>query len=232
LVENYPDLAENKLVDLDHFKEFTITRQLLKQRGFTLVEAMVTAAILGGLALVLSQLSKQQSEQTVASAISNDTSMLKTQIQSYLMAPSHCNANFYGVTATASTSPYQPTNGINTCGSTTDSCRGSSAVVQGTIKKFTDDATVNTNWATAPGSKRVRVSGVDLWADRLVIPSGSTAIVSTGYMKVTLQAKLMKATPTYPTGVKVDSLLFKTPVVWDGTKVSGCPKSWNSTVPY
>jgi prepilin-type N-terminal cleavage/methylation domain-containing protein len=232
LVENYPDLAENKLVDLDHFKEFTITRQLLKQRGFTLVEAMVTAAILGGLALVLSQLTKQQGEQTVASNISNDTSMIKTQIQSYLMAPSHCNANFYGVSATSSTSPYQPAEGINTCGSTTDSCRGSAAVLKGTIKKFTDDATAVANWATAPGSKRVRVSGVDLWADKLVIPSGSTAIVSTGYMKVTLQSKLYKPTGATPTGVKVDTLLFKSPVVWDGTKVSGCPKSWNSTVPY
>ena len=193
---------------------------------------MVTAAILGGLALVLSQLSKQQGEQNVTSAISNDTSMIKTQIQSYLMAPSHCNANFYGVTAIASTSPYQPAEGINTCGSNTDSCRGSAAVMKGTVKKFTDDTTVSTNWATAPGAKRVRVSGVDLWADKLVIPSGSTAIVSTGYMKVTLQSKLMKPTGAYPTGVKVDTLLFKTPVVWNGTQVTGCPKSWNSTVPY
>jgi prepilin-type N-terminal cleavage/methylation domain-containing protein len=205
---------------------------LLKQRGFTLVEAMVTAAILGGLALVLSQLSKQQGEQTVASGISNDTSMIKTQIQSYLMAPSHCNANFYGVSAINSTSPYQPAAGINTCGSTTDSCRGSAAVVTGTIKKFTDDATVSANWATAPGNKRVRVSGVDLWVDKLVIPAGSSAIVSTGYMKVTLQSKLFKPTGANPTGVKVDSLLFKTPVVWNGTMITGCPKSWNSTVPY
>jgi prepilin-type N-terminal cleavage/methylation domain-containing protein len=232
LVENYVDLAENRLTEGVYFKELTINRHLLKQRGFTLVEAMVTAAILGGLALVLVQLSKQQTEQTVASNISNDMSMMKTQIQSYLLAPSHCNANFYGVTQTSSAAPYQPAEGINTCGSTTDSCRGSAAVQKGTIKKYTDDATQTNNWATTPGSKRVRVSGVDLWVDRLVIPSGSTAIVSTGYMKVTFQSKLYKPNSTWSNGVKVDSALYKTPVIWNGSQVTGCPKSWNSTVPY
>ena len=192
---------------------------------------MVTAAILGGLALVLMQLSKQQTEQTVASNISNDMAQLKTQIQSYLLAPSHCNANFYNVTNTSSGSPYQPAGGIATCGplgtASTDSCLGTSAVVPNTIKKSntTDD------WSQATGTKRVRVTGVDLWVDNLVPPSG-TSVVSTGYMKVTFQSKLFKPNPTYPSGVKTDQVLYKTPVVWNGSRVTGCPKSWNSTVIY
>ena len=60
-------------------------------------------------------------------------------------------------------------------------------------------------------------------------------------MKVWFQSKLYKpingnasSDPTFGNNknVKVDSIIFKTPVIWNGSTVVGCPKSWNSTLPY
>ena len=72
-----------------------ILKYIRNNKGFTLVEVMIAAAAMGGLAVVLVQMAKTQSQQSAKSKISLDLAQMKSEIQTYFSNPAHCNANFY-----------------------------------------------------------------------------------------------------------------------------------------
>jgi hypothetical protein len=179
---------------------------------------MVAAAMLGGIALVMLQLSKSQNTQTVQSKISLDLAQLKTDIQSYLSNPAHCNVNFKGLTSAGITpvAIYACTEAnLNNC-----QTRGPGANIAARIP-------VTNGAVWTPPYERVRVSAVTIAIASATPTAPSTAVITTATLNVTIQTKDMTGVKTLP-----QVLGFTAPVVFNGTIVTGCPKNLNSTIPF
>ena len=198
-----------------------VVRFLKTNRGFTLVEVMISALVMGGLGLVMMEITKQQSTQGVDYQITADVAQMKTEIQTYLTSPAHCNANFWGKGPGASVPA--PT-AVFRCTSTVSlDCHvppGTGASVSQIPK-----ATGSTWTGTGSISNRVRISNLVATVTPLAIPSGVTKVLTIATLAVTFDKKYLK-------GIKQETFTYSTPVVWDGGTVQGCPRTWNSTTPY
>jgi hypothetical protein len=179
---------------------------------------MVAAGILGGLALVMMQLSKSQNQQSVRSKVYLDLTQLKTEIQTYMTGPAHCNANFYNKTVGAN---FNPT-AVYSCATTlTTNCGSSGGIANAKIPVFASGSA----WA-APFD-RVRVTGLVAYINPLTPIAPATKIISSASLKVSFQTKDMAGAKT------MADFTYNTPVVLSNTgQILGCPKSLNSTVPY
>lgn len=185
---------------------------------------MIAAAMMGGLALVMMQIMKSQTNTSVQSGIDADVSQLKSELQAILNNPANCNANFYGkIPPLADVALAQ----INQCDTfVAGACKPGAPVA---LTKFTPDASAT--WSANSYSKRVRIKSMTLSITNTVAPGGAAPLVLTNAtIKVTIQKRLLNNTivdlPERP-------FEFNTIVVKDNTPVVvGCPKSWNSTVVY
>ncbi|MBY0414955.1 MAG: hypothetical protein K2Q18_12365 [Bdellovibrionales bacterium] len=183
-------------------------------KGLSLVEIMVAVAALGGLSVVMLQITKDQAGQTVKSKVVADIAQFKSQLQSTLLSPAHCQANFFGKT-TATTSLTE----ISECSiTTTGACRGT-GVANSKFPVYT------TNWTQTNTkiSDRVRISAIGV-----AIQGVTATAVSTAKLTITLQTKPEAGKNT----VKNETVQVAVPVIMTGNNVIGCPLSWNTTNVY
>ena len=190
-----------------------LAKFLKTNKGFTLVEVMIASAVMGGLGLVMMEITKQQSTQGVEYQITADVAQMKADVQSILSNPANCNANFFQKVGGTSTPV-----AIYKCSSfASGGCSGSGAPV----------AYINVNnasWTnTGSMSSRVRLSALSMYVQGMQASGANRLTFAT--LTATFQKKTMKTT-------KSENFTFSIPVIYDGTKVVGCPKSWNSTVPF
>jgi prepilin-type N-terminal cleavage/methylation domain-containing protein len=185
----------------------------LNNKGFTLPEVLIAAAIMGGIALVSTQLMQDQANQVIKSKLTSDLAQFRTEVQTLLQNPSHCQANFYNRTAGTS----NPTS-ITTCSITTaGACRGSGAA----NSKFPVHTAswLQTNTRI---SERLRVSALSL-----TIPSVTGVAIGNADLTITVQSR-----PNMTAAVKTETVFISVPVIISGSTVIGCPRSFNSTIAY
>lgn len=197
-------------------KVIKILRSHKNREGFSLPEVMIAVAILGGIALVMMQMTKEQTKQQVQSRIDADLAQAKQEIASLMANPAHCNANFYNKTGTSS--PVA----IYTCSTTNAaSCRGGGGVLVSKFPKLT-----GATWTGGGVSDhhRVRVSNITLTIADLNPAPPATLVITTASLQVQFQTKNLTTTRFEK------PITFSTPVVYNGSIVVGCPKTWNSTV--
>ncbi len=187
--------------------------RLLGKGGFTLPEVLIAAAMLGGIALVMTQLMKDQANQTVKSKLTSDLAQFRTEVQTLLQNPSHCQANFYNKTAGTSA----PTS-ITLCNTTVaGACRGVGAATTRFPVYTTDWNPTNTRV-----SDRLRVSALSL-----TVPSVTGVSIGNADLRITVQSR-----PDLNSVVKSESVFISVPVIINGSTVIGCPRSFGSTIPY
>jgi prepilin-type N-terminal cleavage/methylation domain-containing protein len=95
--------------------------KIFSNKGFTLVEVMITAAILGGLGLVMMNLTKQSAKSSSKLQFDTDATLTTNEVNAMLSDPVKCLATF-GVTGTPTnidskyyikSDPSAPTNGYS-----------------------------------------------------------------------------------------------------------------------
>lgn len=185
-------------------------------KGFTLPEVLIAALIMGGIAVGLAFLMKQQTQQTVKSKTDADIIQLRSEILSTLTSPNGCNANFYGFGP-------GPTAVLNfkVCGvAAVGSCR------PGGTNKI---PVVTTSWSptTTKISDRVRITALSITVQSATPAGAIPAVLTTGTLTATVESRGSIATGA-PS--KTENLIFQVPVVFNGATVTGCPKSWNTTL--
>ena len=176
---------------------------------------MIAVAIMGGLTLVVMEMMKQQSKQTVSSRISGDLSQMKSEIQAYLTSPTSCDANFYGATATSDAPA-----AVYKCTS------GACLATPGTGSSVARYQSTSTTWYG--DSSRVRINAIQ----RSVVSSTATAthpILTTATLKVSFQSLQLNIAAGGSTVKQENDATYVVPVVWNGTKVIGCPQTIGST---
>ena len=193
-----------------------------KNKGFTLVEVLVASSILGIIALAMMQITKQQTDQQVQSKISSELTQMKTEIQTYLTSPAHCNANFYGKTSAASTPA-----AIYKC---TVFTAGACHVTPGTGSSVAQLSVDNAAAWTSPN--RVRIFSLAMSVTSLTPTAPATQILTIGSITVVFESRTSKLKPDNTYILTRETFTFKAPVVFNGTSVTGCPQSWNSTSPF
>lgn len=184
-------------------------------KGFTLVEVMIAALMLGGIAVGVMFLAKQQTDTSLKSQSESDINQFKSEMLSLLSSPNHCNANFANLTTTSPA----PT-GIKTCNvAGTSNCKDGT----GTADKI---PVYTTDWDKTKTKISMRTRLSSLSRSFVVSQPKAPAVVmlTTG----TLTARLEYRDSSKGT-LKTKDVTITVPVITDGTKVTGCPKSWNST---
>lgn len=189
-----------------------MTYRFLGERGFTLPEVLIASAMLGGIALVMTQLMKDQATQTVKTKLTSDLAQFRTEVQTLLQNPSHCQANFFNKTGTSA-----PTS-ITLCNTTTaGACRTTGSPTSRFPVHTADWVPANTRI-----SDRLRVSALSL-----TVPTVTGVAIGNADLTVTVQSK-----PNLNTVVKSETVFVSVPVIMNGATVIGCPRSFNSTIPY
>lgn len=172
---------------------------------------------MGGIAVALMFLTKQQTHQSIKSKNDADLAMAKSEIIGLLNTPSHCNANFKNLSTAAASA----VTNLYTC--TSGAC---TATTGARVSKF---AAIPTGW---PGTAQVLAGQI---SERVKIASitrtmtGSTA-GSNAVNLATLEIKFVLKSITGPETNQV--IKFPVAIITNGTTVQGCPKSTNSTQPY
>lgn len=192
-------------------------KMLRTNKGFTLVEVMIAAAILGVISLALMGLMKMQTGSQIDAKNVSDLSAMKNEIQSVLTTPQHCNANFYGKASGTDV----PVTYIYKCNvSNAGACR--------TASNSSVWLTANsTSWPTT-NPTRIRINNIKMTVNAI---STTTAALTTASLTVQYDIKTSGKVGTSPI-IKSETTTYSVPVIYNGTTVTGCPKSWNSTVPY
>ena len=188
---------------------------------------------MGGLAVVLLQITKDQTKTQVIGEIDGALVQAQNDILGIVSNPAHCNANFVNKTADG-TNRALTSDRIATCNTVlTGACNGIGAVA---TDKYIPLHTSDWNASNTKISNRVRISALTYSA-----PSTTAMVVGTGQnqgygtiqnlsLNVTFQIKELPRN-----GVEFTRTVTKTfsvPVIVNGTVIKGCPKSANSTVPY
>ncbi len=211
-------------IELSIFKEVVINTKkslfsfLKNNLGFSLPEVLIASLILGGVAVGLMSLMRQQTDQSVDAKIQADLAQAKAEIIAAITTPSHCNANFYDKTITGFTM------------SDIKNCNGSACGTGGgtTVSKIPTVA--------ATGSPEVW-TGTGI-SDRVKLVSIAPTVVATNAVdpaKALTSVHLDLVFRYKPTGNKAPknvNMRLTTVVVANTVKIVGCPKSWNSTVVY
>ncbi len=207
-------------------------KSLKNNKGFTLVEIMVAAGILGGLAIVMFQISKDQAGTMLKSKVNTDVGQFKSEVIQLFGVPTNCNANV----ATLNVGTNTPITAINVCAIRASAgCMAATAGSRAVRFPVYTPATGTEVWPQTSTriSDRVRVKSIS------AVLTGATGVaLSTAKFTITLETK--PALPrTTNAGTSAQVVVLKdeivevnVPVVMSGSTVLGCPKSWNSTVPY
>ena len=183
---------------------------------------MIAAAAMGGLAVVLVQMAKTQSQQSAKSKISLDLAQMKSEIQTYFSNPAHCNANFYRKSQGALTITQ-----IKKCSST--SAAGSCGSVAGPTSQSVYTASSATPWT---GPDRVRINSMTGSISSVTTPTAPAVVIASATVTVKFDTKELQI-GNAQTIKSNEQITYNVPVLIDSVgTVSGCPKNMNSTVPY
>lgn len=192
---------------------------LKNSRGFSLAEVMIASLILGGIAVAMMALMRQQSNSSIEGKVQADLAQAKAEIISLLTVPSHCNANFYNRTISGFTMT-----SIRSCTSGTCSTTGSGAIKIPTVS----DAGSPESWTGTGISDRVKLVSITPTIAPVTIVAPATRALTTVTLDLVFRHK--------QTGTRnpksLPAMKLNTVVVSDGTTILGCPKTWNSTVVY
>ena len=188
---------------------------------------------MGGLAVVMLQITKDQTKTQVSGDIDGAMVQAQTEILSIISNPAHCNANFVNKIADG-TSRALTSDRIATCSTVlVNACNGAGSV---STDKYIPLHTSDWKIENTKISSRVRISALTYSA-----PSTTAMVVGTGpgqgygtiqnlSLNVTFQIKDLPRIGVETT--RTVSKIFSVPVIVNGTVIKGCPKSANSTVPY
>ncbi|MBC7712360.1 MAG: prepilin-type N-terminal cleavage/methylation domain-containing protein [Rhizobacter sp.] len=200
--------------------------QLFKSnKGFTLVEILIAVGLMSGIALVMMQITKDQANQMVKNQVFGDIASFKTEVSSIFTNPAHCNANFIGLTAGTSHPAI-----LKSCDTTipNNTCF---LIANTRINRF---PVVTAAWgqSTTKIADKIRMKDV-----KFVISPTTASVTALSSVAVEIDLESKPALPVYVGGVptyqiKQDVITFTVPVVMNGSNVLGCPKTWNSTVPF
>lgn len=214
VLARYQALSHNVIKVEGQMKPF-----LINSRGFTLAEVMVAVAVMGVVTLGIISLTKMQSTQEVKSKVSNDLAQIRSQVAGLLANPAHCNANFYNVTSAS----VSVTN-IYKCSTTVaGGCRNT-----GTPASEYPVVVTPTTWgfSNTKISDRIKISALTRKVDHIAPPAGVPVVITTGTLIATFLIKISESV------IKTETLTFVAPVIYNGTVVTGCPRSWSSTIVY
>lgn len=181
-------------------------RILRSNSGVGLVEVLVAAAIVGGGVLLVMHLAGENKKGVTKFAIEKDIAVTSGEIFSILIDPPSCNANFYGLTTGTGTLP-----GIYKCGSGNCRLTGSKSLA----------FPVSTSWNETMNKVgfNARIGSIAYSVNRMNGISFSTLFLDITY------AKNLQPQRNY-------AERFAVQVVVDNDLIIGCPKAWNSTIPY
>ena len=189
---------------------------------------MIAALIVGGIGVALMQLTKQQTQTTVSSRISADIAQAKAEILTMLTSPANCNANFYG----ASAGNNVPLTTLYTCNTaTTPYCLTSPS-------RKTKYAVISSGLWQPPSSTvfsisdRVRISAMERTIVSVTPQAPSIVALTTASIKVTFSSKPLQKNPDLTDKIVTETMTFSTAVLFNGSTVTGCPRSLNSTIVY
>jgi Tfp pilus assembly protein PilV len=176
--------------------------------GMSLVEVLLAASIVGGGALLVMNLAGENRKVTTQSEADKEISQASGEIFSLLMDPANCNANFFGLTTgTGSITAISKCVGGN--------CRSPGSGVKTTVFP------VSASWMSSQNmiGNNVRISSITYRVNRMIGIRHSTLFLDVVFNKNTKPSTTM-------------TKRYGALVVVDGTAILGCPKSWNSTIPY
>lgn len=189
-------------------------------RGFSLPEVLIAAGILGGVAVGMMALMKQQTDQSIEGKVQADLAQAKAEIIAAITTPANCNANFYSKTISGFTM-----SDIKTCNGSACGSGGGTGV--------TKIATVSTSgspevWTGTGISERVKLVSITPTIAPVTLVSPATRALTTVTLDLVFRHKQTGNRPPK----NLPSMKFTTVVVANTTTILGCPKSWNSTVVY
>lgn len=220
------------------------------------MEVLIAAAIMGGVAVVLLQIMKDQAKSKAKSDIELAIGQAQTEIVNLINTPAHCNANFATLATIApppaplpNPLPSLPTispavaPALKTClnPNVSGACR-TGATGATTVSKF---PVYHTSWGAnqwEPSmtkiSGRVRITSLryEVYTGPTMTPPPATG-TGTGYgslqnLKLHVTYEINNENLKEIATTRSITKVYNTSVIVNGSSVVGCPRSINSTVPY
>lgn len=190
-----------------------------------MVEVLIAAGILGGLGVVMFQITKDQASQSVRSKVVADVAQFKSQLQAMLLSPVHCNANF----ATRATGTAAATS-FYKCNTTVRGplvCK--TAIGSGSTAIYPVFAAASTDWDATHTqiTDRIRVRAINITINSVVAIG-----ISNAQVVVQLDTRPDVSKNSAVPLIKTETLKIDVPVVMNAGTVIGCPMTWNTTVVY
>lgn len=210
------------------------------QKGFTLPEVLIAAGIMGGIAVALTFLMKQQADQSNRSNQDSALALAKSEILAMMANPANCNANLKSVAVSATKTPVTS---LKTCAVASGNERCANALAPtDVIEKYpaTDQAA---SWeGTGILDKRLKITKIERTVAPVSIPSCPNPPcfgLTTANLHITFTRRNVVQNFAGVTEEKFQPIQpeFVVPAVVvvssaASTVVAGCPKSWNSTELY
>lgn len=192
---------------------------------------MIAALIMGGVGIALMQLGKQQSKTTVRSKINSDLAQAKSEILNLLTSPANCNANFYGLSA--GTSSFTEIYACNS--SPTQFCLNTGATNKTVKFKVISDGSwpVPNPPTTVTISSKVKITSLSRTITAVnTYPPYAPNALTTARVDVEFTSMPMEDRTAATDKLIVEKMTFNSSVIYNGSTVIGCPRSWNSTTVY
>lgn len=217
-------------------------KQVFKnQKGFTLPEVLIAAGIMGGIAVALTVLMKQQADQSTRSNQDSALALAKSEIIAMLANPANCNANLKSATISATKTPVTS---LKTCASSASNPRCSTALAPADVIEKYPATAASASWTnTGVLDNRLKVTKIE----RSIVPvtvSGTCPTppcrgLTTANFHITFTRRNLVQNSAGTTSeqfqeIKPEFVVPAIVVVSSAapTVVAGCPKSWNSTELY
>ena len=201
---------------------------------------LIAAGIMGGLAVAVMFLMKQQGALSTKSKIDSDLAQVKSEISSLLINPAHCNANFKSLSVPSSNIAKAS---ILTCNMASGNARCSNVVAGTTTAKFVAVAetggspALDTNWPAGSlinPNLKISYIKVSVASPNLMPAPASQIGLTNATVEVGFSERILK-----PSGANVvaaakrlNPLKVNVIVVANASQVLGCPRSWNTTALY
>lgn len=191
-----------------------------------MVEVLIAAGILGGLGVVMFQITKDQASQTVRSKVIADMAQFKSQLQALLLNPVHCNANFAQKTTTAAGVPFKPAAFYKCDLLTAGACHTGGNPPAGATAVYPINTTdwVQTNTKI---TDRIRIKNIEFTIGSVIAKN-----ISNAKIKVDLELRPDVSKNSALPVVKTETVFIDVPVVMNVGVIEGCPRSWNTTLVY
>ncbi|MBC7430318.1 MAG: hypothetical protein H7336_17015 [Bacteriovorax sp.] len=192
---------------------------------------MIAVGLIGGISLVLMQLTKTQSRTTVQAKVDADISQMKTEVQTLLTRANSCNANFANKVPGTTYNPTTLYDCVTTVAGTAGGCATGELGTLTVKPNLAGNLYITSSPVKTPYSDRFRVTGITVYIDPVVMGT-SQRILTNANVTIDTQVKyLINPGEVLPAAKTNPSLKFYTTVIYDGVAglVIGCPKTWNAT---